>query len=77
LAALTLGALIRQKRQQLNMSQDDLAKYCGITYGAVANWENGTKKPNSKSAAILINALSLTRDEVRRFFPEHLVWTWG
>ena len=38
---MTLGEMIRTKRRELGMSQDDLARYVGTTKATVSRWETG------------------------------------
>ena len=38
--------LILDIRNQLNVSQDDLAKMIGVSFATVNRWENGHSNPN-------------------------------
>jgi transcriptional regulator with XRE-family HTH domain len=38
---MTIGDLVRNKRLELNMTQEDLAKAVGTTKATVSRWESG------------------------------------
>lgn len=38
---VNVGLLIRKKRQDMNMTQKDLAEKLGVTDKAVSQWERG------------------------------------
>lgn len=42
---MSIGSRIKERRNQLNLTQEDLAKKIGITKGAVANYENSVSIP--------------------------------
>ncbi len=48
-----LGGVIRYLRQQLGMTQEELAQALGITVGTVSRWEKGRFRP-SRLARVLI-----------------------
>lgn len=35
-----------EQRKQSGKSQEDLAKYCGVSKSSVSKWENGTTRPS-------------------------------
>lgn len=39
------AAIIKKLREEHGMSQEDLAKYLGVTYQAVSAWETGKRLP--------------------------------
>ena len=41
-----IGHLIRDLRQQLNLSQEKFAAYLGVSFQAVNRWENGRATPS-------------------------------
>lgn len=43
---MTLGEKIKNKRQNVNLKQSELAKQLGVSTSAVGNWENDLNKPN-------------------------------
>jgi transcriptional regulator with XRE-family HTH domain len=59
----TMGDRIKFHREAKGLSQSDLAKICGVTKGAVSQWEIGRSK-NVKNAAWikLTNALGVSPD---------------
>lgn len=45
--------LVRKIRQQLTISQEDLARQLGVSYATVNRWENGLSKPSKLAKARL------------------------
>jgi putative transcriptional regulator len=41
-----IGQLVRQLRQQLNLSQEKFAAHLGVSFQAVSRWENGHTNPS-------------------------------
>lgn len=52
-----IGKRIKEARNALNMTQEDLAKLLGITKGAVANYENETSHPKEPIMYKMFDAL--------------------
>jgi len=44
-------ALVKEVRQQLSISQEDLARELGVSYATVNRWENGQAKPSKLARA--------------------------
>ncbi|ACZ61426.1 helix-turn-helix domain-containing protein [Dehalococcoides mccartyi] len=49
------ATLLKKIREQLTLSQEDLARQLGVSYATVNRWENGQSKP-SKLAKARLNA---------------------
>ena len=47
------AVMIKQARQQLSISQEDLARELGVSYATVNRWENGQSKPSKLARAQL------------------------
>lgn len=45
------AGLIKRIRQQLTISQEDLAHQIGVSYATVNRWENGQSKPSKLAKA--------------------------
>jgi len=54
-----VGAMI-EKRHDLNLSQRDLAKMCGIPHSSVARIESGQSCPNLSTLIKIFNNLGLS-----------------
>ncbi len=63
-----IGKYIREKRIELNYTQEDLASIMGITKTAVSNWENGNTIVDIKYLVLLSNILSVSVDDI--LFPD-------
>ena len=46
-------SLVKEVRQQLSISQEDLARELGVSYATVNRWENGQAKPSKLARAQL------------------------
>lgn len=58
-----IGQRIKQRRKQLNITQEALAKKInGITHVAVSNWENGRTVPNAINTVELSAVLNCSLD---------------
>lgn len=52
-------SIIKEKRQQMNMSQAKLAQLCGVSQGAVSAWESMDYKPSTAALIAVSEALGL------------------
>lgn len=50
-----LGGVIRYLRQQLGMTQEELAQALGITVGTVSRWEKGRFRPSRLARALILD----------------------
>lgn len=58
------GSLIRDRRRELDMKQDEVARRIGVTAGCIANLEGGTRRPSEKLVAKLADVLALDAREL-------------
>ena len=56
----SLIAQMIKRRQELKITQRDLAEKCGIPHSSVARMESGKHTPNLVTIAKILNALDLT-----------------
>jgi DNA-binding XRE family transcriptional regulator len=49
-----IGDVIRYLRQQLGMTQEELAQSLGITVGTVSRWEKGRFRPSRLARALIV-----------------------
>ena len=49
-----LSGVIRVMRQQLGMTQEELAHALGITVGTVSRWEKGRFRPSRLARALIV-----------------------
>jgi putative transcriptional regulator len=50
----SLSGVIRYLRQQLGMTQEELAQALGITVGTVSRWEKGRFRPSRLARALIV-----------------------
>ena len=67
LSNAAIGKFIREKRVELNYTQDELADKMKVTKTAVSNWENGNAIVDVKYLVKLSNLFSVTVDDI--LFP--------
>ena len=49
-----IGVAVRYLRQQLGMTQEELAQSLGITVGTVSRWEKGRFRPSRLARALIV-----------------------
>ena len=59
-------------RKLKNITQDDLAKHCGVSVSTVSNWENFRTEPTVGQAKKIAECVGLNYDEIV-FLPEDTV----
>lgn len=55
-----IGKKIRKYREELNLSQKELAEKLGVSNGRVSNWEQGLNRPDADMLAELCYALQVS-----------------
>ena len=68
LSHMATGRFIREKRTELNLTQDELALKLGITKNAISNWENANALVDVKYLVPLSNIFSVEIDDI--LFPK-------
>lgn len=61
----TCGARIRRRRQELGMTQLDLAERTGLSEAAVRSYELGTRNPKDAHREAIAEALGVSADYLR------------
>ena len=61
---MTIGATIKQLRQEQDITQEQLADALGITSRAVSQWENGRTAPDISQLPALANFFDVTTDRL-------------
>lgn len=64
---MELGKKIKQMRQQLNLTQEELADRCELTKGYISQLENNLTSPSIATLCDILNALGTTLSD---FFRE-------
>lgn len=54
---MSVAENIKQRREALDMSQEELGNACGITQAMVSQLERGTKNPSLQVGALIASAL--------------------
>lgn len=61
---MATGKIIKQKREDMGITQEDLALACGISQGYVTAIECGRKNPSLPLAKQIADVLGCTVDEL-------------
>ena len=61
---MSIGNLIRNRRKQLGMTQEELAERVWVTPQAVSQWENGKTVPDLFKLGAIANALEMGKGEL-------------
>lgn len=56
---------VKEIREKLAMTQQDFAKYLGVSFATVNRWENNRKKPSALATEKLLAALARSEKELR------------
>jgi transcriptional regulator with XRE-family HTH domain len=56
--------LIKQRRHDLKLTQQDIAEACGVDRSTVANWETGSTYPDARRLKDLARKLGVTVDQL-------------
>jgi transcriptional regulator with XRE-family HTH domain len=62
--ARTIGEILRERRERLNMKQSELAKAAHVPQGRISTIEGGTERPSFEVIARLAAALDLSLDVI-------------
>lgn len=57
-----LGIRLKQERERLGLTQEDVAKRVGITAAALSNYERGIRDPDTELLAKLANVYGVSTD---------------
>ena len=58
------GESVRKRREEMNMTQDELANTCYVTKASIARIENGSLMPSLMLALHIADALKTTVDSL-------------
>jgi len=61
---MSIGRIIRQKRNQRNLTQEQLSEYLNVSVSAVSQWESGKTTPDVSMLLALANFFDITLDEL-------------
>lgn len=56
---MSVGSRIKERREQLHMTQTELAKRIGVTKGAIGNYESDISKPRENILVKLFDVLKV------------------
>ncbi|MCI6042624.1 helix-turn-helix domain-containing protein [bacterium] len=64
---MQIGEVIRKYRKERNLTQEEMARYLGVTAPAVNKWENGNSCPDITLLAPIARLLGITLDTLLTF----------
>ena len=67
---MVISQIIREKRKQLGLTQENVAEYLGVSTPAVSKWENGTTYPDIMLLPALARLLKTDLNTLMSFNEE-------
>ena len=67
---INLAKIIIMKRKEKKMTQDELAKYLGVSKAAISKWETGQSYPDITFLPILASFFNISIDELIGYEPQ-------
>lgn len=67
---LGIGAVLVELRRAKGVTQDDLARYIGVSKASVSKWETGQSYPDITFLPLLASYFSITIDALMRYEPQ-------
>lgn len=67
---LNLGAVLREKRKEKNLTQQELADFMNVTKASVSKWETGQSYPDITFLPLLATYFDMTIDELLNYQPQ-------
>lgn len=61
---VSIGSTIKERREALNMKQDDLAERVGVTVQTMSKWERDLTEPKASQVYKLAKALKVTERDI-------------
>lgn len=61
---MNLSKTLKEKRQELNLKQSELAEKAGITLSAISNYEQGLREPKLNVLIKIADIFDMTLDEL-------------
>ena len=60
----SLGAVLKQHREECKMTQEFVAESIGVSRQAVSKWENGTSDPSTSNLIALAKLFKISAEEL-------------
>lgn len=60
----SLGQVLKQHREECNMTQEFVAEAIGVSRQAVSKWENGTSDPSTSNLITLAKLFKISAEEL-------------
>lgn len=61
---MSIGEVLKERRIELNIKQEDLAERMGVTVQTVSKWERGKTEPKASQVTLLAASLKLSEKEI-------------
>ena len=67
---INIAKMIATKRKEKKITQDELAKYLGVSKAAISKWETGQSYPDITFLPILASYFNVSIDELIGYEPQ-------
>ena len=66
-----IGSLIRQLREEMQLTQEEFASDCGVVFSTVNRWEKGRVRPSPMALRLIQVKLEQIGDRGRELLQRH------
>lgn len=66
-----IGLLIKQLRQEMELTQEEFASECGVVFSTVNRWEKGHTRPSPMALKLIIFMLSSLGEQGQELFQKY------
>lgn len=66
-----IGLLIKQLRQEMELTQEEFASECGVVFSTVNRWEKGHTQPSPMALKLIILMLSSLGERGQKLFQKY------
>ena len=66
-----IGLLIKQLRQEMELTQEEFASECGVVFSTVNRWEKGHTKPSPMALKLIILKLESMGESGQKLFQQY------
>ncbi|MGF1539848.1 MAG: helix-turn-helix domain-containing protein [Pleurocapsa sp.] len=66
-----IGLLIKQLRQEMELTQEEFASECGVVFSTVNRWEKGHTRPSPMALKLIFLKLSSLGEQGQELFQQH------
>ncbi|HHP7232378.1 MAG TPA: helix-turn-helix domain-containing protein [Xenococcaceae cyanobacterium] len=66
-----IGLLIRQLREEMQLTQEEFASECGVVFSTVNRWEKGHTRPSPMALKLISLKLDSMGESAQKLFQQY------